>query len=293
MAIQFKKAVRTNVKLKVLVTGASGSGKTYGALGLATSLFPGEVAGIDSENDRMCYYAEVYDFQHLSLDSVLPGSYIAAIDAAVAAGFKIIVIDSLSHCWNDLLDRKNAYERATPGSNGFTLWNKFGREWETLVQYILAAPIHVIATARSKQAYEQTTDEKGKKQVIKLGMEPQVRNGAEYEFAVAFDVNQQHVALCTKDNTTLFGAQDALWNLSDPSVANMLKVWMSTAAPVPTMTDAQRAELAMLLAGPAFNEEERQGAVKGLRTEREADQRLQQVRALLASRTETSPASIS
>jgi ATP-dependent protease Clp ATPase subunit len=58
----FKKAQRTAVKLKTLVIGPSGGGKTLGALSLASGLAPGKVAVIDSENDRASYYADAIDF---------------------------------------------------------------------------------------------------------------------------------------------------------------------------------------------------------------------------------------
>ena len=56
MTNPFKRATRTAVKLKVLVTGPSGSGKTLGSLFVADGIAPGRVAIIDSENDRASYY---------------------------------------------------------------------------------------------------------------------------------------------------------------------------------------------------------------------------------------------
>lgn len=242
----FKRAQRTAVKLKILVMGPSGAGKTYGALQLAHGIAPGRIALIDSENDRSGYYADVLPFDSLSLDAHKPSDYIEAIDMAVTNGYQVVVIDSLAHAWQNVLDRKTAYERANPKANSYTTWGTFGAEWEKLIRHILDADVHVIATARSKQAYEQVTDSNGKKKVEKLGMQPQLRDGAEYEFAIVFDIQPSHMAVCTKDNTGLFDT-DAMqmWNLGDGSVAKMLSGWLTTAkpaAPKPTaatMTLAQ------------------------------------------------------
>lgn len=236
----FKRAQRTAVKLKVLNAGPSGSGKTLGALTLAASLFPGKVAGIDSENDRMLYYADKVEFDHMSLANPKPSEYIAAIDSAVAEGYEAIVIDSLSHGWQNVLDRKAAAERANPKANGFTLWGPFGSEWDSFLRHILAAPIHVFATSRSKQAYEQTQSSGGQKRVDKLGLAPQIREGAEYEFAIVFDLLRTHKAQCSKDNTDLFRGDDSqYWDLLDGTVPHLIREWMTTAKPaVPKPTPA-------------------------------------------------------
>jgi hypothetical protein len=71
-------------------------------------------------------------------------------------------------------------------SNTYTNWKLFSAEWDSLVRAILDIPAHVIATARSKQAYEQV-DVEGKKKVLKIGLQPVIRDGTEYEFALHFD----------------------------------------------------------------------------------------------------------
>lgn len=233
----FKRAQRQAVKLKELHTGPSGSGKTKGALAIATALFPGKVAGIDSENDRMLYYADQYEFEHLSLESHKPSDYIAAIDLAVSEGFSIAVIDSLSHAWQNVLDRKNLYDKQNPSKNSYTTWATFGTEWDKLIRHILDAPIHIIATARSKQAYELVENDRGKKEPIKLGMAPQVREGAEYEFALVFDLNLTHRAKCMKDNTGLFDDETAMWDLCDPKTAKKLGAWLAGGAPAAPKPD--------------------------------------------------------
>ncbi len=239
--MQFKRAVRTEAKLKILLTGASGSGKTLGALRLAESLAPGKIAVIDSENSRSSYYADGIEFDALALADHHPDAYIAAMEVAVEAGYEVIIVDSLSHAWQDVLDRKTAYDRANPRSNSYTNWKLFGAEWDSLVRAILDQPVHVIATARSKQAYEQAEVD-GKKRVLKLGLQPVIRDGTEYEFALHFDLNEAHKVDVKKDNTRKFGDQSQLWDLCDGTVARELRAWLSSAEPV------ARPSIAMIMA---------------------------------------------
>jgi hypothetical protein len=225
--IQFKRATRNLVKLKALIMGPSNGGKTLGALRLAEGIAPGKIALIDSENDRSSYYADRVAFDVLSLPDSNPKTYIAAIDAAVAAGYEVLIIDSLTHAWQNILDRKDAYDKVNPKEK-FSSWATFGAEWMKLVRHILEAPINVIGTARSKQAYEKVD---GSNKIEKLGMHPILREGAEYEFALVFDVNHlTHLAKATKDNTGVFDTgPTALWDLCDPKTARELKNWLAIA----------------------------------------------------------------
>ena len=241
----FKRSQRTAVKLKVLLMGPSGAGKTLGGLRLAEGIAADSIALIDSENDRSGYYADVLPFDSMALSSHKPSDYIAAVDAAVAAGYKVVVIDSLAHAWQNVLDRKTAYEKANPKANSYTTWGTFGMEWEKLIRHLLDTDVHIIATARSKQAYEQVTGQDGRKKVEKLGMQPQLRDGAEYEFALVFDIQPSHKATCTKDNTGMFDT-DAMqmWDLCDGSVSSMLRTWLTTAKPAPKKVTADSMTLA-------------------------------------------------
>ena len=62
MTIQFQKAERHSVKLKIAVDGPSGSGKTLGALALAHGITKGgRIAVADSENKSASLYSDRYD----------------------------------------------------------------------------------------------------------------------------------------------------------------------------------------------------------------------------------------
>ena len=88
VGFSFQKAKREKIWVKLLLNGPSGSGKTYTALRLATGML-GKVGGagiaaIDTENGRIRYYANEFDFFDLQLgEPYTSESYIEAIDAAV------------------------------------------------------------------------------------------------------------------------------------------------------------------------------------------------------------------
>lgn len=230
--IQFKRATRQAVKLKIGVDGPSGSGKTFGALSIATGITNGgRIAVIDSENESASFYADSFAFDTLSFPDAEAETLMAIIDAAVREHYDAVVIDSLSHVWLKILENKDAYERDNPKANRFTMWGmaQFGPRWEKLMSYLLHAPIHIVATMRSKQAYEQT-DQGGTKKVVKLGLQPQVREGAEYEFGLVFSVNEAHRAECTKDRTRLF-ATGELVDLSASALHKRLITWMNSETP--------------------------------------------------------------
>lgn len=230
MTIQFQKATRHAVRLKVGIDGASGSGKTLGALALARGITRGgRIALADSENGSASLYAGRFDFDTLSIPDAKPETYMAIIDAAVTEKYDALVIDSLSHAWFWVLAKKEDHDRANPKSNQWTNWRIFGPKWDNLMQHILQAPIHIIATMRSKQAYEQV-ENAGRKQVVKLGLQPQVRDGSEYEFGLVFSVNQAHRAEATKDRTELFA--ERLVDLCDATLHAELVAWMNAGGPL-------------------------------------------------------------
>jgi hypothetical protein len=199
----FKKASREKIWLKVLMAGSSGSGKTYSALRIGMGIAKksgGKVAAIDTENGRIRYYANEFDFDDMQLEApYTPEKYIDAIDDAIDGGYTVLILDSISHEWAYCVD----VHSKMPG-NSYTNWSKITPRHDRFTEKVIQAPIHIIATARGKDEY--VLEEKNGKQVPKkVGLGYKQRDGVEYEYTVTFNIDQQtHVATATKDNTHLF-----------------------------------------------------------------------------------------
>lgn len=96
-----KPAVLTSVPLWVGVYGATGSGKTYSALRLATGMqrvTGGDIHMLDTEARRALHYARDFKFRHVEFAAPFsPLDYLAAVEHCVSKGAKVLVIDSMSH----------------------------------------------------------------------------------------------------------------------------------------------------------------------------------------------------
>lgn len=207
----FVKAMREKVNAKVIFVSPSGGGKTQSMLEMATGLAKkvgGRIAFIGTEGDRDRLYAGkksphgdyYYDYDLLQLEDFSPESYIAAINEAVDAGYKVIIVDSLSHEWkfmNDLHDKM-------PG-NSFTNWSKLKPRHHKLNEKILEAPAHILCSARGKDDW--VLEEKNGKQVPKkVGLGSQTDKDITYEVMLSLQLDQDtHIAHADKDNTGLWG----------------------------------------------------------------------------------------
>ena len=228
MAIQFKKAERKQAKLRLALAGPSGSGKTMGALRIAKGM-GGRVAVIDTERGSASLYAAVCDFDTLDLDPpYTPERYIEAIQAAEAAGYDILIIDSATHEWDGkggCLEINERLAEAKFKGNTWAAWNETTPRHRAFLDAIIQSRCHVIATMRSKT---ETVQGEGKK-VIKLGMKAIQREGAEFEFTTVLDItHDNHYATTSKDRTGLFAEPHVITE----ETGKRLMQWLTSGAAV-------------------------------------------------------------
>ena len=209
--MSFQKAQRKQAKLRLALAGPSGSGKTYSALLIAQGLAPeGRIALIDTERGSGELYSHLADYDIATLTPpYTPDRYIALIREAEQAGYAVLIIDSLSHAWTGqggVLDMHEKAATAAKGNN-WAAWREVTPAHNALVDAMLGANLHVIATLRTKTAYD-VTDDNGKKKPVKVGLAPVQRDGMEYEFTLLFDLTiDSHLATAAKDRTSLFDGQ--------------------------------------------------------------------------------------
>lgn len=203
--MELRKSERKQAKIKMALQGSAGAGKTMSALLLAKGLTNdnlSKVAVIDTENGSSDLYAHLGNYNVLNMQPpYTPEKYIQAIDICLEAEMECIVIDSISHCWDELLD----FHSKLPG-NSFTSWNKVTPRQKAFVDKILQSPAHFISTMRTKQDYV-LNQKNGKYVPEKVGLKAVQRDGVEYEFTLVFDIDSKHFATASKDRTNLFSGK--------------------------------------------------------------------------------------
>jgi hypothetical protein len=208
----FKKAVRENIWAKVLTIAPSGGGKSFGALRVAKGLTQAlsldtgneeRIGYIGTEGSRDKYYADEFDYDLLQLKAPFtPESYIDAIDEAIDAGYKVLVIDQISSEWAGKGGMLEIHSKMS--GNSYTNWSKLTPRHEKFVDKILDSEVFIIATVRGKDKYV-LEEQNGKQVPRKVGIGYTQRDDLEFLFTVAVTVEQDtHLFTSVKDNTHLF-----------------------------------------------------------------------------------------
>ena len=206
--------------MRLALQGASGSGKTYSSLLLACGMASDwtKIAVIDTENGSADLYAHLGAYNVLSLSEPYnPEKYIDAIGICESAGMEVIIIDSISHCWDYLLDF-----HANLQGNSFANWAKVTPRQNAFIQRILTSSAHVICTMRSKQDYV-LSDKNGKMVPEKVGLKAVQRDNVDYEFTAVLDIAMNHKATTSKDRTGLFTGRPEF--LITPAVGQAILKW--------------------------------------------------------------------
>lgn len=199
--MKLQTAQRKKAKIKMGIQGPSGSGKTMGALLTAFGLCGdwSKIAVIDTENHSADLYAHLGSYNVLSLSAPFtPERYTSALEICEKSGIEVVIIDSVTHEWENLLD----YHTSLQG-NSFTNWGKVTPRHNDFVQKILQSSCHIISTIRTKQDYV-LSDKNGKMVPEKVGLKSVQRDGLEYEFTLVFDLDMKNHATASKDRTGLF-----------------------------------------------------------------------------------------
>ena len=240
----FQKATKYEAKVRLALVGPSGSGKTYTALRIATEMrsLSGEKAGriamVDSEHGSASKYADLFDFDVVELDSYDPRQLITLIHEADKAGYFCLIIDSLSHFWSgrggelEMVDRAAARSRS---KNSFMAWKEVTPVHNELVDTIIASKLHQITTLRVKTEWVmEKNDRTGKTEPHKVGLQPVMRDGIEYEFDVVADLDNENNFIVSKsrcpDLTEFVGKKVG------PDVAGTIWTWLQGAPAPPVVS---------------------------------------------------------
>lgn len=222
--MKLQQAQRSQVKLRIGLSGPSGYGKTMSALLLAFGITHDwrKIAVIDTENNSASLYSHLGDFNVLSLEeSFSPRRYVEAIRTCEKAGMEVIIVDSISHEWSG---KDGCLEMHEKLGGRFQDWAKVTPEHNFFIDALLQSKAHIITTARRKVDYSLDRDMNGKTKVSKLGTKEITREGYEYELTVNFElINENHLVKASKDRTGLF--MDKPEFIINQATGKKLKAW--------------------------------------------------------------------
>lgn len=186
MTFEIKKATRKAIPAIICLYGKSGGGKTYSALKLAKGLISNndKICVIDTENGRASHYADEFDFDVIDLNPPFsPARYIEAIKTAQDAGYKAIVIDSISHEW----EGTGGCLEMAEGKTGLQAWAKPKAEHRKMMNMLLQSKSHIIFCARAKDDLEQVKIN-GKTEIVNKGLIPIQEKNFPFEMLITFQM---------------------------------------------------------------------------------------------------------
>jgi hypothetical protein len=197
-----QKASNNIAYLKEGIYGFQGSGKTFTAVKQAIFLWlyikklgldPGPVAMFDTENGSA--FAEPEFDRHDIPFFVFRGrafkDLIAVAGEAVNEGCSILIVDSATHIWRDLVDsylkRKNRKRLAMHD------WGPIKLEWSQFPNLIVNAPIHMFVLGRAGYEYDTVQkDEDGFQSydTIKTGTKFKAEGEFGFEPSIVFEMTR-------------------------------------------------------------------------------------------------------
>lgn len=206
MSNPFRPAEQVVPKVKCLIYGQSGVGKTYLAL-----TAPGKVAVIDTEGGT-AFYA---NRSGLSDFDVLPTKTFNDVTNAIAylkahpGEYETLVIDPVTVLYETLQDAAQVRRARARNDADAELemldWNAIKRAYKALMTDLINLPMHVIVTARER---DETV--KQGREFVKIGVKPDAEKSTPYYFdtIVRLTVDRdKRAAVIEKDRTGTLPSQ--------------------------------------------------------------------------------------
>jgi hypothetical protein len=237
----FRKAEKRRSRLRLAAFGPSGSGKTYTALQIATGICGDDpakkIAVIDTEYGSAEKYADRFEFDTQNLENPSIEEMIGVMNEA--RDYHVLVIDSLSHPWQELLQEIDQLAKAKYRGNTWSAWSDGTPKQKRLVKAILSFPGHIIVTMRSKTEWITSKNDRGKDVPTRVGLAPEQGKGIEYEFDMLMEINTDHMVQFIKDRSGKF--QDKIVPSPGPELGVQLAGWLDQGA-APLVMPTEEAE---------------------------------------------------
>ena len=229
--------------LKVAIYGDAGSGKTYTAIKIATSI--GKTAVIDTERGCEPYRSQFRNpdgtpFLVASISTLAKASEV--LQEAIDNKCQCLVIDQFTHLWEDAqesyLDKERDKNSKTwsiiesTGNIPFTSWGRIKKPYKLFIRELLNSPLHIFALGRMSIDYKIVSGAPEK-----VGEKMDAEKHTQYEFSILIKMEHQKrkrewLALVEKDRWNQIGGQV----FSNPDVSifdKILPMLGSTHLPLP------------------------------------------------------------
>lgn len=190
MSFTISQAKRADTYLLISLAGASGSGKTFSAMQLASGICgAGKFLVIDTESRRALHYADAFNFDHIDFSPPFtPERYLEAVKQGEASGYRAIVVDSMSHEFDGqggIMEMAEASGIKGPGA-----WKDPKMRHKKMVNAFLQVRTHLIFCLRAEEKIDMSKkDDRGRVIVENAGWFPICEKRWPYEMTASFTLN--------------------------------------------------------------------------------------------------------
>lgn len=174
--------------LRMGLYGAAGSGKTRTAtevaIGLCRDLAGGKpIAFIDTEGGAVDWVAPIVEAQGIELFGEKTRDFARLLDLLDVAEHEAgcIIVDSVSHFWDRVQDE---FLEANPGRGGYISvadWKPIKRQFALFTDRVLGIQTNIIVCGRLGGVYEERTNDRNKKEVVRVGDKMKAEGEFEHE----------------------------------------------------------------------------------------------------------------
>lgn len=189
----FAPAVKAGAHARVALVGQDDATATLTALRMAQG-FGGPIGLIDTNARAASKYADLFDFDTMSLEVCDPRTLTWACAAAADAGYRTLIVASLSSFWSGRggmleqvdveLRRAAAQSRpaSAPAVDKNTGWNVMRPHERTMYDALRHYPGNVVVTVRQKVDYVVSVDDAGRAVPRTVGTQPDQAGGWDHHF---------------------------------------------------------------------------------------------------------------
>lgn len=269
---KFEEAQRVQCKASIMIEGLPGKGKTGLAL-LIGYYLAGEdwnqVFHIDTENKSANLFVDIpasdgKKFGHFKVGQLTsdvgykPSNFLAFREAAIRAGAKVVIEDSISHAWQykggvlDILNEAKTSGNSLYARDSYAAWGapEVVKEKNELLNLIRDHRTHIITTVRVKEKMEYVPGEDGKMKLQSLGEQQIQQADLKYEPDLVLQMQtpgsnkgnivKHPTALCTKSRYAIF--EEGQTYEFTPELLKQLKDYLEEGVDPDTLLAQQKEE---------------------------------------------------